>query len=490
MGRARLFAVVVLVVLSGCTLPGTPGQLDTDRELGYVGTYAHDDVFAFDGSDGLTEDELEAVTYRSMARIEVIRGTKFERDVEVDVVSRAQYRERRSDSPNASAFENELWRGTFLVDGETDPNRAFDELYGDAVAGYYTSDRVVLVTDDSDRVRVDRRTLVHELTHALQDQRFGLGSEGETIDERRAENGLIEGEANYVPYLYDQRCGEQWQCVADLEREPDDADELEERPFNVGLFLSIFAPYSEGPAFVAHLHETGGWEAVDRAHDERPTSTSQLIHPERYPDDRPLDVDVPDRSSDDWTPSVSGGEPTANANGEDDPRTETVGEATLYATIWANDVVDRPLTEGGTELSPYNYTSPATTGWAGDSFRVYEDVDDPDRTGHVWKLAWETPDDADAFADAYRTLLENRGADRLEETDDGAVYAVPDDEPFAGAYRVTTSDALVEIVGAPTVDDLAELHAAADDRALGSDDAVDAPTVGSSDAPTAGSAVG
>ncbi|QSX00983.1 Hvo_1808 family surface protein [Haloterrigena alkaliphila] len=445
--RLALFALIGLVVLSGCTLPGSSNHFDTDRELGSVGDYAHDDEFEFDAGDGLTESQLEAVKYRSMARIEVVRGLKFERDVDLEVISRAEYRDRRGGSEAASPFANEVWRGAFVVDGETDVNRAMDDLYGGSVVGYYVNDRIVIVADDADEIRIDRATLVHELVHALQDQHFGLARNGGTIDVRRAELGLIEGEASYVPHLYDRRCGEAWQCLPDYERPAGEVAPGES--FNVGLFLSIYAPYAEGPTFVDALRERGDWAAVDRAHDERPASTSQLLHPERYPDDRPADVAISDRSSDDWEPIGPDG----------DPRTETVGEATLFASLWANGAVDRSLLEGGTDLSPYNYSHPATDGWAGDTIRVYRG-DDGNRTGHVWTLAWQSDADAAAFADAYRTVLANRGATPVDDANASAdgVYRIADGRPFAGAYRLTVDGDAVTIVGAPTVAGLEAIH--------------------------------
>ncbi|SIS11658.1 Hvo_1808 family surface protein [Natronorubrum thiooxidans] len=449
--RLALFAVVALVVLSGCTLPQSPDQFDTDRELGAVGDYTHDDTFAFDDNEALTADQLEAVKYRSMARIEVVRELKFKHDVELEVISRDEYLSQRGEPESASPFLNELWRGAFVVDGETDANRARNDLYGTAVQGYYTNDRIVIVADTADGIRIDRETLVHELVHALQDQHFGLERRGETIDERRAELGLLEGEANYVPHLYEQRCGTTWQCLSDHERPAADDGPATDRPFNVGLFLSIYAPYAEGPPFVAHLHDRDGWAAVDRAHENHPTSTSQLIHPERYPDDGPVAVEIPDRSSDDWVPYSPDG----------DPHTETIGEATLFATLWANGVIDRPLSEGSTELSPYNYSHPATDGWAGDTFQVYLDTTDESRTGHVWTLVWQRDADAEAFADAYRTLLETRGGAPVNAVDDA--YRIPDSEPFGGAYRVTVSGDTVEIVGAPLAIDLEEIHASETD---------------------------
>ncbi|WP_222920393.1 Hvo_1808 family surface protein [Natrinema sp. SYSU A 869] len=464
MSRLRLFAVLALVVLSGCALPGSQSGFDTDRDLGHVGDYAHDDTFAFDADDGLSETQLEAVKYRSMARIEVVRGLKYDRDVSLEIVSRAEYRDQQAGGTgNASTFRNELWRGAFVVDGETDVKRAFDDLYDDSVQGYYVNNRIVIVADDTDDVRINRQTLVHELTHALQDQHFGIRRESETIDGVRAENGLLEGEAGYVPQQYDRRCGDEWQCLPDYQPPTSSGEALTERPFNVGLFLSIYAPYAEGPPFVTDLYERGGWDAIDRAHDEPPRSTAQLIHPDRYPDTRPADVTISDRSSDDWRP-ITDGEGSGSDGGDDsdgtgngEPRTETIGEATLFATLWANGVIDRPLTAGATDDS-YNYSHPATEGWAGDSIQVYRNADEPTWTGHVWRLEWDRPADATEFADAYRRLLETRGAERVKSAGDG-VYRIPDGEPFAGAYRVSGTGTTVEIVGAPAVDDLAAIHA-------------------------------
>ncbi|AGB36122.1 Hvo_1808 family surface protein [Natronococcus occultus] len=475
MRRGTLLAVVVLVVLSGCTLPYAPDQFDEDRELGQIGDYSHDDSFAFDGEARLTESELEAASYRSMARIELLRGLPFEHDVSIDVITREEYREQRAEPANASAFRNELWRGAFVVDGETDVNREFDDLYGASVQGYYSDGEIVLVANDADSIRVDRATLVHELVHALQDQRFGLERRGETLDERRAEEGVLEGEANYVPYLYDQRCDADWDCLAEP---PELTTALGERPFNVGLFLSIYVPYAEGPTFVSHLHETGGWDAVDRAHEERPNTTSELIHPERYPDE-PAEIELEDRSTDAWELAT---------DGDGEPRTETVGEATLFASLWANGVIDRPIDEGGTEPVPYNYSHPATDGWAGDAFRVYEGPDD--ETAHVWSLSWQSEDDAEAFADAYRELLAANGAEPVDDSsaDDANAYRIDDEDAFASAYRVVVADETVEIVGAPTLEDLEDVHPIGTETAAVSLERVvpEAPTPAGLAAPTAG----
>ncbi len=471
MGRRLAAALVVLVVVTaGCMAPlATSGDAPSaeDRELGTINGYNATDTIDIEDPRALTEAELEALTYRTMARIEVLRELRFTEDVEVEIATREDIRERYdSEGDPASPFANERYRGTFLIDGDTDVNAAFDRLYGDAVAGFYTNNRIVLVVDDPDVVAINRDTFVHELVHALQDQQFGLERHGTTHDERQAETSLIEGEANYVPHLYAQECerNDQWTCYpspAELAAmndddgdgdglggsvpEETDGNETVEAEFNVGLFLSIFAPYSEGPTFVQHLHDTQRWSGVDTAFDERPISTSQIIHPETYPDNRPAGVTVEDRSRGGWTPMT---------DGDGERETDTIGEATLFAALFANGAIDHDLTAGATEISPYNYSHPATAGWAGDTFVGYEAPGG--EVGHVWALEWESDADAERFAVAYERLLANQGGEAIDGAND--TYVIGDGDPFAGAYRVTVDGDRVVIVGGPTVQSLEAIH--------------------------------
>lgn len=450
-------ALVAIIAITGCTAPlsapaDSPGA--DDRELGSINGFGPDDEIEIGDPEALTRAELEAVSYRAMARIEVIRGVRFTEDVEIEVYTREEVREQfdRGDEP-ADAFTNELWRAPFIVDGETDVNEAFETLYGDSVQGFYQSGRVVVVTDDPEAIRISRDTLVHELTHALQDQHVGLERRGSTLDERRAETGLIEGEANYLPYLYEQRCDVEWECLPELEALENGSGG--ETDLNVGLFLSIFAPYSEGATFVEHLHRTGGWEAIDDAFENRPVSTSQLIHPERYPDQQPREVALEDRSSGGW-------EPITDEDGE--IRTETIGEATLFAGLWTNNVLEGSLFDDSTPLSPYTYDNPVTAAWAGDTFVAYEAAGDGAEgegpTGHVWALEWESEAAAERFADTYRDLLETRGGTAVDDSDD--TYRISDDQ-FSGAYKLTVDGDRVEIVAAPTVADLEAIRPATGD---------------------------
>ena len=401
--RLRPLALVCCLLLAGCVAPAAPSATPDGDRLGVVDGYAADADLAVDASDGLNDSELDAVVARTMARVELLRGLAFEETVPVDVISRQEYlngssRDTVVDSPAERARE-QRYEAAMLV-GETPT--------------------------------VDRGTLAHELVHALQDQRLSLLGGADGYDERIAGTGVVEGDASYVEQRYEARCGAEWDCIAPPEG--GGAEPIADR--DLGLYLTIYAPYSEGPEFVHRVHGRGGWTAVNDLYVRPPASSEQLIHPGAYPEDRPARLIVPDRSTAAF----------------DRARGGTVGEATLFAMLWQQRAIDRgSLRTDPGPYSAYNYSHPATEGWAGDRLVPYFGSDGD---GYVWKTRWETERDARQFATAYRGLL----ADSLNATAAGdGVYRVADG-PFADAFRVTREGRTVRIVNAPTVDALDEVR--------------------------------
>jgi hypothetical protein len=451
MGRApthaaATVALVAVVVLAGCVGFVEFGSIaepdanrpdpDADTRGWEDGFWWNDDV-AVDASDGLTTAELEVVVARMMARIERLRGHEYASDVDVTVISRATYRDRQSTDWDVTLVDEQLWEATFVL-GEDEPvDDAFDDVYGTAVQGYYSDGRIVVIGDETDGgVHVPRSVLVHELVHALQDQRLSIAVDGTTRDGRLAARSVVEGDATYVEYLYEQRCAnETWSCVASGDP-TDGGGESESPTYDRGLFVSTYAPYAAGATFVAALQDRGDWDAVDAAFADRPASTAQVIHPAAYPDDPPVDVTIPDRSSSRW---------------ERVGPTQRVGEATAYAMFWDNGQIPRShYRSNDAAVTPFTYDHPLTDGWRGDALAAYR-RDDGD--GYVWKTTWETQADARAFHDAYLSLLASHDA---VERGDG-VYVIRDG-PFADAFRVALHGNTVLVVNAPTVDALDEIH--------------------------------
>jgi hypothetical protein len=183
-----------------------------------------------------------------------------------------------------------------LIPADVDYRTLMVDALSEAVAGYYDADRKRLTLNRT--IAVDPESdwpemvLVHELTHALQDQNFDLTKFhdlplGED-DAEAARTALAEGDGMAVMLsVMARRDGEEiaWsnpEEVQDLLTSiTDDADpEFAALPLVVREGLSF--PYEAGLRFVAALRRHGAWSAVDRAFRRPPASTEQILHPDLY----------------------------------------------------------------------------------------------------------------------------------------------------------------------------------------------------------------
>jgi len=432
MRRALLCAIALVV--AGCAAPGAaPERSDpgTDR-LGWEQGHWYDDAVAVDATDGLNATEQEAIVARQMARIERLRDLEFEASVDVRVITRAEF---RSDQPggggddNHTAWNDQVWEGLFIVGEDTGTDESFNDTLGSSVVGYYSpgTGEIVIVSDDPEPA-LRRGTLVHELVHALQDQQFGLGGAPDTQDRQLARNGVVEGEANLLESRYQQRCEAEWDCV----QIPSSGGAGGSSDVNRGLLLVVLTPYTAGPSFVETIERRAGWSAVNDLHRAFPASTEQILDPAKYPDEKPVEVNVTDRSNGEWS------------RFDLDPVADTVGQASIHAMFLTNGIA----ADG---VQPYEYAHPVAVGWEGDSLVPYRNGD---RYGYVWETAWENDSEAREFASAYRDLLGSVGG----EFRGGGVAVVPETSPFGDAFRLTQEGSRVRIVNGPEVEDLDAIH--------------------------------
>ncbi|WP_018256349.1 Hvo_1808 family surface protein [Halomicrobium katesii] len=437
----RVAALALLVVLAGCL--GAVNDLnpaDRDRPadedpIGWEDGYWYDDSVSVTTEDGLNASERAAALARSKARVERIRDREFDGNVSVEVISRAEYR-NQSLGPGGTGpddpWNDQVWEALLLVGEDSGTSEAMGETYNASVQGYYSpaSDNITIVSD-SPTPTVDRSTLSHELVHALQDQYDNLESSPETQDRQLARQSVTEGEANYVQWTYEDRCENRWQCLSPPGGDGSGESSGGGAPTD-GVFVTIYQPYATGPGLIDQQYGRNRWDGVERLYENPPDSTEQVIHPDRYPDEEPVNVTVPDRSSDEWE------------RFDHEPVADTAGEASIFAMLYTNDAVEPEQW--------FRYRSDASAGWGGDSIVPYRDGSGG--YGYVWTIEWDSPGDAREFEAAYTSILDDKGASRPSET----VYRVPDSDAFGDAFRVTRSGSRVRIVNAPTVDDLGDVH--------------------------------
>ncbi len=224
------------------------------------------------------------------------------------------------------------------------------DLLGEQVIGYYDPDKkelFVLNTQqplDPEAVSI----LSHEYTHSLQDQYFDLNKVRpkhlQDNDRSQAITSLIEGDAVLEQSLFAQ----QYMSAADLlslmgssSAHPNPV--LDKAPAYIRDGL-IF-PYEKGEQFVLTLYQNGGYAAVNKAFTDPPTTTAQILHPEKYlanPRETALPVNLPPLTStlgSGWTQQSS----------------DTLGEFDLNSILTTNGVA-RPA---------------ATAGWGGARYALY-----------------------------------------------------------------------------------------------------------------------
>jgi hypothetical protein len=168
------------------------------------------------------------------------------------------------------------------------------DLLQDQLAGYYEpSDRTMYMAGDLGQTEAEA-TLAHELVHALQDQKWDLAARCKYHpgdgDRSEAVSALAEGDATSAMFdvLVAHAAGSPAKTALDI---PDEVfaaqirDGMEQGP-GAGapriMRSSLAAPYIYGTLFVHALRRRGGWAAVNRAWDDAPTTTEQIMHVDKW----------------------------------------------------------------------------------------------------------------------------------------------------------------------------------------------------------------
>jgi hypothetical protein len=227
--------------------------------------------------------------------VERERGLRFEHPIRVRFLSDAEFRkELRGDDDDvtdadrrAAAADAARLHALGLAPAGVDLIEATHDDFDATVDGYYDQDEVEMVIRGT-RVRdVSRRvTVVHELTHALQDQHFDLDrldAAATTASKETAELALVEGDAVLVEEAYVASLSDAEQDRYYEDTGGADVPDASGAPDTVPAVLDaeLSAPYVIGPPFV-DLLASAGERARDRAFRRAPDSDEQVIDPVAY----------------------------------------------------------------------------------------------------------------------------------------------------------------------------------------------------------------
>jgi hypothetical protein len=218
--------------------------------------------------------------------VEQHRGHTFKAPVQVTLLADADFRKRllanQGDTSAIETTSKEL-KALHLINTSVDLNSAANGLLGAGVSGFYDYSSKSLVVRGVAATPYVREVLVHELTHALQDQYFGIHRpELEKANDERfaAFQAVFEGDAVRIQNEYHQAMTPQEQYQSDQEQAAQGGGVPGDTPRVLLEILSF--PYVAGPRFVAALAQEGGTPAVDDAFVHPPVSTEQILNVNAY----------------------------------------------------------------------------------------------------------------------------------------------------------------------------------------------------------------
>jgi hypothetical protein len=348
-----------------------------------------------------TVAEAEALARTVSTRVEEIRGLKFKRPVPVRMVTgqeaRAHFAARLAKgwSAEKARHDQKAYQHLGLLPAGFDLTTSLLDTLEDQAAGYYDPE-----TGAFSLIREMPRSaapllMAHELTHALDDQHFDIDGRIEAAADDDEKSGgvaaVVEGSGTLVMTVYvlqEMQAGR-------LSREGLTEFQAAESARSAGLKRvpevlqrSLLAPYILGQTFLLrgqleNLRQGVNAADLKRAYDTPPSSTEQVLHPEKYwgaTPEVPRVVKVPELGPQlgaAWSLAAEG----------------SLGELTLGSLVGAG----MPELTAAAGLFGQGWTNAAASGWGGDHYVHY--VSGPQSLTAL-ATVWDTPKDAEEFANA------------------------------------------------------------------------------------------
>ncbi len=300
------------------------------------------------------------------------------------------------------------------------------KLLTEQVGGFYNPDNKTLYIASWLPVEEQKPVMIHEITHALQDQYFnikGIFEQDRKLnndDVTLAHQALMEGDALLVMLQ---------SIIEPLKRH---FSELPDLGFTMRTMMStmqsqfdvygsspvyiqesLLFPYAYGASFLQQgWKHSPSWESINKIYSDLPASTEQIMHPGKYFDvrDNPKSVDAQsyvaklDKS---WKPAYK----------------TVFGEFSLGLLLHVH------LTEGRAKS--------AVSGWGGDQVLLLENNEKKDAV--LVSTVWDTEDDAVKFYDAMDEWFRMHFPETTRMVDSPAGFSIVHNGEFNSLQRTGTS---------------------------------------------------
>ncbi len=391
--RFAALSMATAIAISACgqaTPTGSPSAAPTDTPAPAV--------TASPGAGSPSPSQDAAAIFDAIeAQVLAIRGLDPV-DVERTAIDEAELARLTSedfdkDNPEAYVASIErLYKALGLMPEADSLRDLYLELLASQVAGFYRPDvkRLYVVSRSGAINGADKITFAHEYTHALQDANFDIFQDPEALrdqtDSAMARAALYEGDATLLMLQWAQAGNMTPTEIQDYiaaGSDPDALAILERLP--AILVQGLLFPYDTGVTWVLPIQTADGWDGVDALYDRLPTTTEQVMHPDKYDAREPaVEITIPagaaGRMGIGWTIALE----------------DTWGE--FQTRVW--------LTESGVPVAD---AADAAAGWGGDRVAVMEGPDGA--WAVVLDTTWDTEADAEAFRAAAQTAARTLDAE-------------------------------------------------------------------------------
>ena len=277
-------------------------------------------------------------------------------------------------------MEQLVYRAIGLVPDEYDYAQGIVQAYVQQIGGYYVPDKRNFVMLDTMPEKLQLPVAVHELTHALQDQRFSLSRFLDPAihnnDELMARAALVEGDASAV--MQDFLRG---RTGAGNEGEIQAPASEAVPTVPPALQRVLVFPYIQGLSFARRVAREGGYAALNEAFLRPPKSSREVLHPEEFTSRSFVPVELS-------TEEIE--QPAAKTSLD---YADTVGEFVISAIL-------------GDALNSQSRGEECAQGWVRDRVAVFSGG--KARRVVSWMSEWETSDKAERFIECYREMLKVR----------------------------------------------------------------------------------
>lgn len=328
----------------------------------------------------------------ALLNLQKVRGERPLKPIQVEIIDKnklEKYVLEALDDTYGSDLKNfeEVLNFFNLLKNNKSYKESAVSLYKEQAAAFYNpKDHSLKVMEGISEENIFLQSaLVHELMHALQDEKIGIYEEMEkrknNYDSMMALQSFLEGEALIVTFIsmgdvnIDQEeeflilKNSSIELIENLEEFIPDEDDF--------VVYEVFLPYKTGSTFVLHHFEDGRWAGIDKIYASLPCSMEEIIHFEKMPD-FPKDflklskkIKIKDSKK---------------------IYSNTFGESFIYLIF-------------SKYLSNEDALKKAE-GWGGDKLNLFK------RNNEyfiVWLLEWDTPDDLKEALDGFQTFAKNEG---------------------------------------------------------------------------------